>query len=314
MSRKIINIIIFVIAGIACLLTLWFAIGFDDNKEDLYYEAGIINENNPQLLADFKNVTLATLPAFVDQNLAQANEFNDIMKEEQLQKDILYTYIVQLQELTSETFPEYKTNFQSNSRVLFAKSDRSSDYISGFNNVTDFNSLPAYINNLESEYRTVKQNYLERKDYSRALNVFMKRASDINGVVSESKKIADLENLQNDVSQATSEAKTLNAAVIFTYIIFLLAIGLTLFFAIIQIAKNIKTSYKAILAILAIALVLVIGYFISSPDLSRSAIAENLTPNNVKWIGAGMITCYVVFIGAVASIIISSLMSKFKKV
>lgn len=314
MSRKIINIIIFVIAGIACLLTLWFAIGFDDNKEDLYYEAGIINENNPQLLADFKNVTPATLPAFVDQNLAQANEFNNILKEEQLQKDILYTYIVQLQELTSETFPEYKTNFQSNSRILFAKSDRSSDYISGFNNVTDFNSLPAYINNLESEYRTVKQNYLERKDYSRALNVFMKRASDINGVVSESKKIADLENLQNDVAQATSEAKTLNAAVIFTYIIFLLAIGLTLFFAIVQIAKNIKTSYKAILAILAIALVLVIGYFISSPDLSRSAIAENLTPNNVKWIGAGMITCYVVFIGAVASIIISSLMSKFKKV
>lgn len=314
MSKKIINIIIFVIAGIGCLLTLWFAMSFDDSKKDLYYEIEIIKDSNPQLLADFQATTPETLGAFTESLYAESARLGTELKEKQLQRDILYTYIVQLQDLKDEEgFMNYKSGFGNSSRILFNKSEKKDEYITGFNNVADFNTLPNYVTKLDDEYSAVKQTYLTQKDYIRSFNNFLKRVNEVNSILSDSRKSTELTALQGSVKSVVSEEKVLNWAVIFTYIVFIIAIAMVLLFALYQIIRSIKTSYKALLAALAIVVVLIIGYAVGSPELSKSAISLGMTPSEVKWIDAGIITFYVVFIGAILSIIISPLINKFKK-
>ncbi|MDL2326668.1 hypothetical protein LJC67_06295, partial [Bacteroidales bacterium OttesenSCG-928-A14] len=132
-------------------------------------------------------------------------------------------------------------------------------------------------------------------------------------VVSDAKKTVDFETLKSDVKSCENEDKTINLAVIFVYIILIAAIAVTVFFALLQLFQNFSSSYKALLAVLALVVVFVISYFASSGELSASAIKEGLTGNQVKIIGAGVITCYFVFFGAIASIFISWLINKLKK-
>lgn len=315
MSKKIINIIIFVIAGIGCLLTLWFALSFDDNKKDLYYEIETIKNSNEQVLIDFQEITPENLNAFTESIQTESIRISNELKENQLQRDILYTFIVQLQDLNEEeAFLNYKSGFERSARILFNKSDKKENYISGFNNVSGFNTLPAFITRLEDEYSGVKQNYLVEKDYVRAYNNFLKRVQEINSILSDTRKSADLASLQASVKSVTSEERILNFAVLFTYIVFIIAIGLVILFSLYQVIRSIKTSYKALLAVMGMVLIMIIGYFIGSPELSKSAISMGMTPGEVKWIDAGIYTFYVVFIGAIISIIISPLINKIKKI
>lgn len=313
MSNKIVKIIIFAVAGIGCLFSLWFAMSFDDNRKDLYYEIGTMKDNNPQVIDDFKTVTLDQLPGFVEKNNNTLDELNANLKAEQLQKDIFYTFLVQLKDLTAENFDEYKAGFAQSSAILFAKADQSANFIDGFNKVTKYENLAGYIRSLEAEYNTVKQNYLLQKEYVAAFGKFNARAKTITEVVSDSKRDHDFEQLKSDASKVTTETVTINAATIFFYIVLIMAIVLTVAFMLYQLATNIKTSYKALLAVLAIVVVFIIGYIGSSGELTASAIKEGLSSSDVKMIGAGAITFYVLLFGAIASIFLSFFINRFKK-
>ena len=54
--KKIINIIIFTVAGLSCLLALIFVGVYKDDKT-LYDEVGLVKEKNPQIIEDFLTVT-----------------------------------------------------------------------------------------------------------------------------------------------------------------------------------------------------------------------------------------------------------------
>jgi hypothetical protein len=157
MSKKLVNIIVFVIAGIACLLALWFAMSFDDNRRDLYYEINSIKENNSQMIADFEAITLASLPNFVSEKTEEYKKLTTGLKAKQLQKDIFYTYIVELKDLDETNFAEYQAQFPKKANLLFAKSDRKDEFVNGFNRVKDYASLHSYILSLDNEYDVVKQ-------------------------------------------------------------------------------------------------------------------------------------------------------------
>ena len=314
MSKKIINIIIFVIAGIGCLLSLWFSLGFDDNKRDLYYEINNIQEFNKPMLADFGAVTIATLPDFVS---AKNTEYQSLMadiKSKQHQKDIFYTYLVELKDLNENSFLEYKAQFPERSKILFADSKFKEDFVNGFTSLKDYESLHKYILSLEKKYEVVKQDYLKEKNYIRAYANLLKRAGDINNVVSESKKTNDLNILQKDVKKAVSDGGLLNLSIIFVYLIFFIALALVLIFSIIGIATSIKSSYQVLLGAVLLVVVLVVGYFVASPELSKSAIVMGHTASEVKWIESGIILFYVLLIGAILSIFITPLINKFKKI
>ncbi len=314
MSKKIVNIITFVITGLACLLALWFAMSFDDNRKDLYYEINTINERNPQMVTDFEAITIATLPDFVAAKTEEKIALEADLKKRQLQQDIFYTYLVELKDLNQDIFSEYKINFSKRSNVLFSKSDHKDKLISGFNTVEDFASLSAYVQSLESEYDVLKQEYLKEKSYVNATANFVKRIFDINSGVSESKKTNELETLQKNVKSSIQENSILNVSVVLFYAVFIIAIAMVLIFSLIGIATSIKSSYQVLIWIAVLILVFVLGYIASSPDLSRSAIAMGHTSSEVKWIGSGVITVYVLLLGAILSIIISPLINKIKKI
>ena len=310
--KNIVKIIIFIVAIIAVMLAVWFAIVFNQDQMDKYNEVLIVNENNPEMVADFQATTPENLPEFVGKYRTAGYEMADGLKAKQVQKDILYTYIVELRELTAETFPEYQANFANHSKDLFANADDSQAYIDGFNGVSDFDHLNHYISTLENQYSVVKQEFIEQKSYNKAYNSLVNQADAVDQVVSETKKAEDLATLKADVKQFLFNGKLLNVVMALTYTLFIITILLLLVFALKAIFTNIKSSTKTLVVIVVFAAVVLLGYLLASPELTPSAIKMQLTSSNVKWIGAGMFVFYVAFFGAICTIIYAAISGAIK--
>ena len=158
MKNKIVNIIIFAVAILDCLLALFFAFRFDDQKKDNFVQAQQIQSNCPQLLTDLQAATTETLPAVVETYQTNLRNFNDSLNSVQLQKDILYTYLSDLKSLTDEAkFEDYKANFATRAESLFAKCDNKQALVDGFNKVNSFKDLESCINDVEKQYNAMKQ-------------------------------------------------------------------------------------------------------------------------------------------------------------
>lgn len=314
MSKKLINIIIFTVAGIACLLGLWFAIFFNNDTQELYDEVGILKSNNSEMLVDLESVTLDKLPTFIEKHQKVTDSLNVASKEVQLQKDILYTYISKLDELTEVTFPDFKKDYDSYSAILFAESNNAKKYTDGFNSVSDFSSLQSYIDQLNEEYALVKQDYLLNKEYVKSMNYMVKRVSDINEIVSESKKVNEFSTLQKDIKSSQSESSIFNITLMLFYLTFAFSIILVISFSLYHIIVNIKSSYKALMGVGAIVIALIIGFLIASPDLTPVALKVGIAPGAARWVEAGIYTFYFVFLAALASIVFTLIMNAVKKI
>ncbi len=310
--KKIINIIIFSVAGLACLMALIFVGIYQDDKT-MFDEVSLVRERTPQAVDDLLAVTHETLPQYIATYQETASKEAIALKEKQFPKDILYTYISNLKEITAESFPEFKSNFPHYADVLFAKSDQKQKYIDGFNKVNDFKELSAYITTLNKEYAPIKQEYIKDKEYLKALNAVVGRAQIITETVSQNKQISQIEELQELIKSASKSGNILNFAVMFFYVIIFAAILLTILFAIFQIFANIKTSYQVFIGIGIMAILLLVAYFVSPSELTPSAIKMQHTPSEMKFIGAGVVTFYVVFLGAILSILVTGVINMFKK-
>jgi len=310
--KNIVKIIILIVAICTCALAVWFASSFDQDKLANYKEALTVNNANPEMIAAFEATTPESLPAFVDQYRNEGMTLSENLKAHQLQKDILYTFIMELQEQTEETFPEYQSNFANHSKALFAKADDAQAYIDGFNKVADFKGLDKYISELESKYNVIKQDFINEKSYYKAYNSLVNQADAVNQTVSENKKAEDLTTLKTSVKQYIFNGKLLNIIMTLAYILFFVNIALLLIFALKAILTNIKSSYKVIVALAIIALVVILGYVFASSEMTPSAIKMQLTPQVVKRIGMGMFVLYVAFFGAIVAIIYSAISNAIK--
>lgn len=314
MSKKLIKIIIFAVAAIACILGLWFAIFFNNDTQDLYDEVGILKSNNSEMLVDLESVTLDKLPTYIEKYQKVTDSLNITLKKTQLQKDILYTYLSKLNELTEVTFPDFQKGFDSYSASLFAESNNAKKYTDGFKAVSDFPSLEGYIDQLNEEYALVKQDYLLNKEYVKSMNNMVKRVSDINGIVSESKKVNEFSTLQSDINSSQTENSIFNVSLVLFYVIFAFSIVLVISFSLYHIIANIKSSYKALMGVGAIVVALVIGFFIASPDLTPVAMKVGISAGAARWVEAGLYAFYFVFLAALASIVFTLIMNAVKKI
>lgn len=310
--KNIVKIIIFVVAIITCILAVMFAAKFDQEKMANYNEARVVNDNNPEMVAAFEATTPENLPAFVEQYRTEGAKLSEALKAHQVQKDILYTYIVELNELTEETFPEYQAAFPAHSKALFAKADDAQKYVDGFAGVASFENLEAYVSTLENEYGVIKQDFIKEKTYNKAYNSLVNQADAVNQVVSDNKKAEDLAMLQSDVKNYISNGKLLNVTVMLGYFLFAVCIVMLLFFALKAILSNIKSSYKSLLVIVAFVILVFIGYLIASPELTPSAIKMQHTVQQVKWIGAGMFVFYIALAGAICAVIFTAISNAIK--
>jgi uncharacterized protein (DUF885 family) len=313
--RKIVNITVFAIAGIACILALVFSSGFDDKSKEKYFATSHVKEASPEMLSDLADATVQTLPDFIkkyqDLIITKTTENSKI----QLQKEILYTFIASLKDLDDDQakFDVYKAEFPSFSSKLNAEDVTSKKYTDEFSKVKTLEDLPNYITNLENDYAFIKQDYLVSSNQIKAMGFILKDVSTIDAIVSKNKKEIDLKSFQIAIKDYQKQETVLNFAMTASYIVFFITIGLLLVFSIYQIVKNFKSSMGAIFGVLILVVVAIIGYFVSPDQLTDTAIKMQTTPNEMKWIGAGLIVFYFVFFGTILAIIGSLVMNTVKK-
>lgn len=312
MKDKIIKIIIFAVAILDCILALAFAFTFDDDKKDAFSQARLVQAENPAMMADLSSATPESLPDLVTKYQGDMKNLNDSLKGVQLQKDILYTYLQDLKGLDENNFEQYKADFPTRAEGLFAKCDKKQEYIDGFNKVNTFKDLEGYLRKIESEYASLKQSYLEGCNYMKAANSLVSRADMINATASANKKAADLEDMQNDLKSFKSSSKLQTLFMIIGYCLGGLTLFLLLYFALVKMFKEFKSSYKILIVLALFALVVFIGYVIGSSVLSPSAIKMGLSVSGFKMVNAACFTVYVCLLGALLAILVTGIMSAVK--
>ena len=313
--KKIVNIIIFTIAGIACLFALIFSFSFDEKSAANYNATGQVKAVAPEMLKELSATNVDNLQEFITKYQSQVEERNKLNRELQNKKEILYTFITSLKEIDKDqaNFDQYKTDFASYSARLIAEEPTAQSYIEKFNKVDNLDKLNSYVLDLENEYAVIKQDYLVEVENIKALNFLLEQVSHIDANISVQKKEVDLKELQDNISDFQTGAVQLNVAIYGFYIIFFITVGLLAFFAIFHLVKNFKSSIGVLLGIALLIVVTIIGYFISTDQLTDVAIKLQISPNEMKWVGAGIILFYFIFFGAIAAVIGSLIMNFVKK-
>lgn len=311
--KRIANIIVLVIALAACIVSFIFAGSFDEKKKDKYYATLQVKECHPEMITDLQKATPEALPQYVDKYQALIDSTETLVNQKDLQRNIFYTFISHLSELQDTTFEAFKNDFPRYSSILFKKADNKDYYVNGFNNVKSFDQLSDYINTLKADYESVKQDYLVSAAELKQMKEVVKWSSDINAAISVEKKQHDLSQLQDEVVGFQKQAKLINITINLIYVLAFLTIALLLFFAIRGIVSDFKSSMGMLLGVVALIVVFLIGYFVSPDVHGPSAVKENLMPSTIKLVGAGAITTYVVFFGAILSIFATIIINAFKK-
>lgn len=313
MKNRIINIVIFVVAILACCVAVAFSFfSFDSEKKDSYIQAQEVKAQTPQMVSDLETATVQTLPSVIEKYQKEIGDRSEKQKEAQIEKDILYTYLQDLKNLDENSFETYKAKFPERSATLFVKTKNKQKYVDGFNAVKSFKDLDGYIEDLSKDYAQVKQDYLVERNYIKSANALLNKAAAIEGNASDSKKASELESYQTDLKSFDKSAKLQNFFIVLVYILGIGAAALTVFFLLTNMISNFKTSYKILVALLLLVVTFFIGYLVGTPTLSPSAIKAGMTGSGYKMVNAAVFTVYVCLFVAIISIIVTLIMNAVK--
>jgi hypothetical protein len=312
--RKIINISIFALAGLAALLVVLFGFGFNQDTKDKFLNTIEIKANNPQMLTDLADATVETLPNFITKYEENLSTRNADLKKQKNQRDIFYTYIFHLQEIADqESLDNFINNFPEYSKSMFTGADNKDYYINGFNKIKTYPDFQTYYIKLKADYNNVNQDYLIQATAVKAEMNLLKQVNDINAAISVTKKQYDLTELQKSVKSYKTEYREFNITMNLFYLLFFVTFAAMIIFLLWNVFINIKSNIGLLAGIGVMVLLVIIGYIVSSPELTSSAIKMQLDTNNVKWIGAGLFTFYCAFFGTIAAIVISIILNAIKK-
>ena len=312
--RKIINITIFALAGLAALLVVLFGFGFNQETKDKFQNTVEIKANNPQMLTDLANATLETLPDFITKYEENLTTVNTELKNQKIQRDIFYTFTFHLTDITDqETLDNFKAKFPEYSKSLFASAKNKDYYINGFNKVKTFSDFQSYYNKLTADYYNVNQEYLVNAAAVKTEINLLKQVRDINAAVSVTKKQYDLNELQKNIKSYKTESLEFNVTMNLFYLLFFVTFAAMIIFLLWNVFINIKSNIGLLAGVGVMVLLVIIGYVASSSELTPSAIKEQLDSGNMKWIGAGLFTFYCAFFGTIAAIIITLILNVIKK-
>jgi hypothetical protein len=97
------------------------------------------------------------------------------------------------------------------------------------------------------------------------------------------------------------------------YIIAILSIGIILAIVIASFVRNPKGSLRILMIVAGGLLLGLISYALSSNTLAPDQLEKyNLTPNNVRLVGAGLLMTYIIMVGAIGVFIYTSVIKYFK--
>ena len=314
MKNRIINIVIFAIAILACLVAIVFSFfSFDADKKDNYIQTQEVKAQSPEMVADFQTATVETLPTVIEKYQKETQERKENLKSVQMEKDILYTYLQDLKSIDNEAkFETYKANFPARSEALFVKCspETKKKCVDGFNGVKSFKDMEKYVEKVNEDYSAVKQAYLVENSYIKSANGLIARAEAINGTASASKTAADFESFQNDLKSFGKSASLQNFFIMLVYVLLIGAFALMIFFLVTSMVTN--SSYQILLGLVLLVVIFFIGYAVGTPTLSNSAIKAGMTGSGYKMVNAAVFTVYTCLFGAILAIIVSLILNAVK--
>lgn len=313
MKNRIITIVIFAVAILACCLAVAFSFfSFDADKKVEYIQTQEVRAQAPELVAELEAATLETLPSVIEKYQNENQDRSNNLKSVQMEKDILYTYLQDLKNLDENNFEAYKANFPQRSAALFAKSENKDKYVQGFSGVNTYKDIEGYVETVNDDYTAVKQQYLVERNYLKSSNALLNKALGISTTPSTSKRESEWANFQSDLKSFGKSASLQNFFIILTYILGIGAAALMVFFLVTNMIVNFKTSYKILVALLLLVVAFFIGYAVGTPTLSPSAIKAGMTGSGYKMVNAAVFTVYVCLFGAILAIIVSLIMNAVK--
>lgn len=313
MKNRIINIVIFVVAILACCVAIAFSFfSFDAEKKDSYIQVRDIQAQTPEMVSEFENATLETLPTVIDKYQKEIQDRSTKLKDVQLEKDILYTYLQDLKNLDENSFEAYKAKFPERSESLFAKSENKQKYVDGFNGVKTYKDLEGYVDKVNDDYAEIKQQYLIERNYIKSATALVNKGIAIRDNASASKKASEFESFQADLKSFGKSASLQNFFIILVYILGIGAAFLMVFFLLKNMITDFKSSYKILVGLLFLVLVFFIGYLIGTPTLSPSAIKAGMSSSGYKMVNAATFTVYICLLVAILSIFVTLIMNAVK--
>ena len=122
--------------------------------------------------------------------------------------------------------------------------------------------------------------------------------------------------LNSDSNQSVQEALAthdgnLNGSLWLVYIVGVACAAAMVIFGVVHFLSDPKKNMGALIGVVALVLVLIIGYAIADDTVLR-AYGEGISEGTSKWVGGGLIGFYVIGIGAIAAIIFAEIGRLFK--
>jgi DMSO reductase anchor subunit len=128
--------------------------------------------------------------------------------------------------------------------------------------------------------------------------------------------------LMSNISEVAKDPKMntwISTSLTWAYILFFLAAGLALIFALLQLFADFKSAKGSLFGVGFMVIVVLVSYFLASGDMPKFPGVQKfiddgtLTPNVSKWVDTGLITCYFLIGIAILSLIFSSLSRYVRK-
>ena len=92
------------------------------------------------------------------------------------------------------------------------------------------------------------------------------------------------------------------------YALVIFAIAVILIVSISSMLKNPKSSYKALVVVAGMILLAIITYALSKNTLTPNELEKySISANGVKWVGAGLLTTYIIGIIAIGVFVYTSI-------
>jgi hypothetical protein len=115
------------------------------------------------------------------------------------------------------------------------------------------------------------------------------------------------------VDEAAQDA-LINPAMGLSYIALLIAAILSVGFALYQIATHPKQAKGALIGIGGLAVVFLLGYLLASDEVTEDManLSIEVTERTSKMVGAGLMTFYILTLGAILAVVLSSVRRMIK--
>jgi len=103
----------------------------------------------------------------------------------------------------------------------------------------------------------------------------------------------------------------INIGLILTYVMVAFAALVAVVFGIIKMIQN--WEWKILYIIGGLVVALIISYILASDEVLDSYTKYNITSEAAKQVGVGLITCYILAVGAIGAILYTELSKAFSK-